>query len=394
MSGSIFNANQAVGGPLGGFGQGGAIELQGFSTANLSNSLLTNNSAIGGPGGGWGVGGGLNVFVGTVTVENTGFLGNQAIGGAASGAGSQAGPGFGGGVESVGALTLTDCTFGANEAEGGAGADGATGGNGQGGGIESDGGTLTVTSSVILANEAEGGAGGGNGYGGGDLYHGHDDHHRHAGHVQSGRRRQRRRPGDRRRPLHRQRHHDPDRQNRGRSEFRHDLQRQHLRNAIPHNRRYHHVSTSFRSLLSRLSAASPSTGRHRSRRASKRCQPRVGALEARTLLSTLTVTNDNDSGSGSLRGALAAAVAGDTIKFAHSAYGTITLSSGPLQVATSVTIDGPGAKDVTINGNNTFQDLMVDANVTASVSGLTITGGEGPATYPIRGRRDLQRLAP
>ena len=51
-----------------------------------------------------------------------------------------------------------------------------------------------------------------------------------------------------------------------------------------------------------------------------------------------------------------------------------------------MTIDGPGAKDVTINGNNTFQDLLVDANVSASVSGLTITGGQGPATtYPYGG---------
>lgn len=116
-----------------------------------------------------------------------------------------------------------------------------------------------------------------------------------------------------------------------------------------------------------------------------RCQPWVAALEARTLLSTLTVTNDNDSGSGSLRGALAVAVAGDTIKFARSAYGTITLSSGPLQVASSVTIDGPGAKDITINGNNSFQDLMVDANITATISGLTVTGGQGPATYPYGG---------
>ena len=50
-----------------------------------------------------------------------------------------------------------------------------------------------------------------------------------------------------------------------------------------------------------------------------------------------------------------------------------------------MTIDGPGAKNVTINGNNTFQDLSVDANVSATVSGLTITGGEGPATYPYEG---------
>ncbi len=108
--------------------------------------------------------------------------------------------------------------------------------------------------------------------------------------------------------------------------------------------------------------------------------PEVAALEARTLLSTITVTNDSDSGAGSLRAALGAAVAGETINFAPSAYGTITLSSGPLEVATSVTIQGPGPKKVKINGNNSFEDLSVNANVTATVSGLTFTGGEVPAS--------------
>ena len=105
----------------------------------------------------------------------------------------------------------------------------------------------------------------------------------------------------------------------------------------------------------------------------------------RALLSTITVINDNDGGSGSLRAALGSAVAGDTIKFAPSAYGTITLSSGPLDVTTSVTIDGPGWDKVAINGNDTYQDLVVDANVTATISGLTITGGAGPGGYFVGG---------
>ncbi len=121
------------------------------------------------------------------------------------------------------------------------------------------------------------------------------------------------------------------------------------------------------------------------RRRQTRVAPRLVALEVRALLSTITVTNDADSGVGSLRQALASSVAGDTIQFARSAYGTIALSSGPLEVATSVTIDGPGAKNLTINGENTFQDLQVQASVTARVSGLTITGGEGPTGYPYAG---------
>ena len=145
------------------------------------------------------------------------------------------------------------------------------------------------------------------------------------------------------------------------------------------------ILLSFRSLINRRSG---SVGRRSYlcvRRRVWRVAPRLLALEVRALLSTITVTNDADSGSGSLRQALVSAVAGDTIQFARSAYGTITLSSGPLVVASSVTIDGPGAKNLTIDGNNTFQDLQVQAGVTARVSGMTITGGEAPTGYPYAG---------
>ena len=76
--------------------------------------------------------------------------------------------------------------------------------------------------------------------------------------------------------------------------------------------------------------------------------PQLAALEVRALLSTISVTNDNDNdnGNGLLRAALASAANGDTIDFAPSAFGTIALSSGPLEVATSVKIDGPGASKV------------------------------------------------
>ena len=67
-------------------------------------------------------------------------------------------------------------------------------------------------------------------------------------------------------------------------------------------------------------------------------------LEPRALLSTLTVTNDADSGQGSLRYELGQAQNGDTIVFSPKAYGTITLSSGPLEVATGVNIKGPGRR--------------------------------------------------
>ena len=57
---------------------------------------------------------------------------------------------------------------------------------------------------------------------------------------------------------------------------------------------------------------------------------------------TITVTNTNDSGPGSLRNALAIANDGDRID-ATGVSGTILLTSGELQVTRNVTINGPGA---------------------------------------------------
>ena len=89
----------------------------------------------------------------------------------------------------------------------------------------------------------------------------------------------------------------------------------------------------------------------------------------------IVVTNTNDSGQGSLRDALAAANHGDTID-ATGVSGTILLTSGVLQITHSVTINGPGAGNLAVNGNATstvFENLA--ANVT--ISGFTITNGTG-----------------
>jgi hypothetical protein len=88
---------------------------------------------------------------------------------------------------------------------------------------------------------------------------------------------------------------------------------------------------------------------------------------------TITVTNTNDSGPGSLRQALAVAHDGDRITFAVS--GTITLTSGALVVAKSVTISGPGADQLSIVGIH-FQSVFFIAEVKgATISGLTIRNG-------------------
>jgi hypothetical protein len=106
-------------------------------------------------------------------------------------------------------------------------------------------------------------------------------------------------------------------------------------------------------------------------------RPALLCLEDRALPSTLTVTNLNDSGSGSLRGALAQAQSGDTVVFARHLHGTITLTSGELQVGQNVTIQGPGASNLTVSGNHASRVLEVLGGATVTMSGLTVCGGVG-----------------
>jgi hypothetical protein len=96
--------------------------------------------------------------------------------------------------------------------------------------------------------------------------------------------------------------------------------------------------------------------------------------------STLTVTNNLDNGSaGSLRAEIAAANPGDTINFAPSLNGqTITLTSGELVLNKSLTIQGPGAGQLSISAGNIWRVFEVDGAATnVNLSGLTIYQGGG-----------------
>jgi hypothetical protein len=121
--------------------------------------------------------------------------------------------------------------------------------------------------------------------------------------------------------------------------------------------------------------ASPAAARPRFR-------PMIEGLEERALLSamtainhTLTVVNLDDSGPGSLRDTLAQAQAGDTIDFDSNLQGTITLTSGELQVSQSVAIQGPGADLVSISGNQASRVFEILPGADAAISGLTLTDG-------------------
>jgi hypothetical protein len=96
----------------------------------------------------------------------------------------------------------------------------------------------------------------------------------------------------------------------------------------------------------------------------------------------IVVTNTNDSGPGSLRQALIDANDGDTIEFDPSLKGqTIILTGGELNVDKDVTISGPGADHLAVDGNAQSRVFYVNPGTTATISGLTITNGNGGGIF-------------
>ena len=89
---------------------------------------------------------------------------------------------------------------------------------------------------------------------------------------------------------------------------------------------------------------------------------------------TITVSNTNDSGPGSLRQALMIAHDGDTINCAVT--GRITLTSGGRPVNKSLTISGPGKDQLSIDGNQAVVVFGIFPNKTATISGLSIRNGQ------------------
>ena len=88
---------------------------------------------------------------------------------------------------------------------------------------------------------------------------------------------------------------------------------------------------------------------------------------------TITVTNTADNGPGSLRQTLVDANDGDTINFAVT--GTIGLTSGELLVVKNITISGPGAEKLAVDGNAKSTAFHIVSGQTVTISGITITNG-------------------
>ena len=96
----------------------------------------------------------------------------------------------------------------------------------------------------------------------------------------------------------------------------------------------------------------------------------------RTQAATITVTNTNDSGGGSLRQAIADAHNGDIVRFGVT--GTVTLTTtGELLVDKSIIISGPGSDNLTVAASGYGRVFHVSPGVIATIAGLTITNGSG-----------------
>jgi hypothetical protein len=96
---------------------------------------------------------------------------------------------------------------------------------------------------------------------------------------------------------------------------------------------------------------------------------------------SLIVTNTNDSGTGSLRQALADANNGDAIQFDPALNGqTVSLTSGELAIDKNITITGPGPNLLAVTGSsggNPIRIFHVMPGHTVIIEGLTIRDSGG-----------------
>lgn len=109
---------------------------------------------------------------------------------------------------------------------------------------------------------------------------------------------------------------------------------------------------------------------------------------------TFTVTNTNDSGTGSLRQAIIEAninPGSDIIDI--SATGTIDLQSPLPNLSTDVTINGPGADELTVrrDSGGEYGIFVIPSGSTVAISGITASNGDTSGT-PLPGGGGIYNL--
>jgi hypothetical protein len=390
---------------------GGGICVANGATLDLENCMLTNNVALGGQGGpagggGEGWGGAIACF-GSLTMVRCTLAGNSALGGSAPSAGFGS-DGRGGGLYLEGSANVSYSTLAANNAVAGSG--GATVGSGEGGGIFSwNLATLNVNTCTIVSNTASGSTTDGGGgiinvgtltirdstiaynqadYGGGLCGPADLGNTILAGNSASS-------------PAY-----GPD----GSGSFlSSDYNLIQKTNGITFSGLTNHNITGQSALLGSLqfnggtnigyqlltmaplpgslaidngktSGSTDQRGFNRPYVTDLGYPPGgnggdIGAVEVYP--ANLYVTNNNDSGAGSLRQALLdndGLGGGNSIYFSSNVTGTITLTSGSLVMNTSGQIIGPGAKVLAVSGNHNGRVFDIRFGPT-TISGLTIRDG-------------------
>ena len=102
----------------------------------------------------------------------------------------------------------------------------------------------------------------------------------------------------------------------------------------------------------------------------------ASALAPGLQAATLTVTNADDDGPGSLREAIYLASNGDEIQFDAGLAGTpIILTGGELLIDKDLTITGLGQQQITLDGNATSRIVRIAEQAAVTLSMLTIRNG-------------------
>jgi hypothetical protein len=110
---------------------------------------------------------------------------------------------------------------------------------------------------------------------------------------------------------------------------------------------------------------------------SRRRTTRIEPLEPRLLMAVHTVLNNDDSGVGSLRQAIAEAANGDTIDLA-SLTGTVRLQSA-LSINKTLSLAGPGETNLTITATSGVRAIEVAPGATLNIADICIASARSGA---------------
>jgi|GEM_PF-1278056 len=94
----------------------------------------------------------------------------------------------------------------------------------------------------------------------------------------------------------------------------------------------------------------------------------------------VTVTNNSDSGAGSLRQAIADVDTGGTISFDNALSGDVITLSSEITINKSLTIQGLGADKLSVSGNNSNRIFYIENNSNVNISDLSIVDGNRMGT--------------